>query len=149
MTKKFEKYWKSILEYVIIAHILDPRYKLDHLKATLIEVSSYNNHDAKMVVNYIRKKLITYGAKYSSINTIEFELELYESELSEDSDDSNEIEKNNGIKLWESLSSRFSILSKMAHDFLSIKPLSVSSERAFSKAGFTITSDRANICEKT
>ncbi|CAG8707578.1 7742_t:CDS:2, partial [Cetraspora pellucida] len=60
---------------------------LDRLKAILIEVSSYNNRDAEMVVNDIRKKLITYGAKYSSANTIEFELELYESKLPENSDD--------------------------------------------------------------
>ncbi|CAG8819810.1 7345_t:CDS:2, partial [Cetraspora pellucida] len=113
---------------------------MDHLKATLIEVSGYNNHDAEMAVNDIRKKLITYGAKYFSASSSNYiELELYESELPEDSDNSNEIEKNNKIRLWESLSSRFSILSKMAHDFLSIKPSSVSSEKAFSKAGFTIT----------
>ncbi|CAG8623434.1 5962_t:CDS:2 [Cetraspora pellucida] len=37
----------------------------------------------------------------------------------------------------------------MAHDYLGIKPSSVSSERAFSKAGFTITNDRASISEKT
>ncbi|CAG8781405.1 8515_t:CDS:2 [Cetraspora pellucida] len=72
---------------------------LDHLKATLIEVSGYNDCDAEIVVNDIHKKLITYRAKYSSTNTIEFELELYESELPEDLDDSNEIEKNNKIKL--------------------------------------------------
>ncbi|CAG8826339.1 1360_t:CDS:2, partial [Cetraspora pellucida] len=42
---------------------------LDHLKATLIEVSGYNDHDAEMVVNDICKKLITYGAKYSSTSS--------------------------------------------------------------------------------
>jgi hypothetical protein len=180
MTKKFEKYWKSILDHVLIAHVLDPRYKLEHLKATLIEVGGYNESDAEIFVNDIRKKIISCGMKYSNtspsnyveidnndnpmseflfpirrtkrrkrIDTTEYELELYENGQLGNLDNDNEIRENNGIKLWESLSPRFPILSKMARDFLSIKPSSTSSERAFSRAGFTITNDRASICEKT
>lgn len=181
MTKKFEKYWKSIIDQVIIAHVLDPRYRLEHLKATLIQVGGSNESDAEIFVNDIRKKIITYGMKYSGtsplnyveidnndnptseflfpirrtskrrkpIDTTEYELELYENEPLENLENGIEIGENNGIKLWESLAPRFPILAKIARDFLSIKPASVSSERAFSRAGFTITSDRASISEKT
>ncbi|CAG8680863.1 12932_t:CDS:2 [Dentiscutata heterogama] len=69
MTKKFDKYWKSILDHIIIAHVLDPKYKLKHLKATLIEVGEYNNSDAKIFVNDIHKKVISYGTKYSSTSS--------------------------------------------------------------------------------
>ncbi|CAG8621429.1 6573_t:CDS:2 [Dentiscutata erythropus] len=151
--KKFEKYW-----------------------TILIEVGEYNKRDAEVFVENIRQKIISIGTKYTNagstyveavevvetdnyltsdflfprqrvfkkrkcINTIEYELELYEKEPLEEFE-------NKRMLFWESLSHRFSILSKMARDYLSIKPLSISSERAFSRAGFTITSNRANISEK-
>ncbi|CAG8595488.1 11497_t:CDS:2, partial [Dentiscutata heterogama] len=144
MTKKFDKYWKSILDHIIIAHVLDPKYKLKHLKATLIEVGEYNNSDAKIFVNDIHKKVISYGTKYSSTSSSNY-VEIDNNDNSTEPLGDLDIR----IKLWESLSSRFPILSKMVRDFLSIKPSSVSSERAFSRAGFTITNDRASICEKT
>ncbi|CAG8746837.1 20662_t:CDS:1, partial [Cetraspora pellucida] len=84
-------------------------------------------------------------------NTIESELEQYESESSEGEPFEEFITDNerNGILYWESLLKKFPTLSKMAHDYLSIKPSSVSSEKAFSKAGFTITNDRATLSENT
>ncbi|CAG8443835.1 10665_t:CDS:2 [Dentiscutata heterogama] len=102
----------------------------EHLKATLIEVGGYKDSDAEIFVNDIRKKVHSYGMKYSStsisdyveiddnnennstsnslfpirrtskrrkrVDTVEYELELYESESLGDL-------KNNGIKLWELL----------------------------------------------
>ncbi|CAG8833796.1 13297_t:CDS:1, partial [Cetraspora pellucida] len=142
---------------------------------TLIEVDRYKDSDAEIFVNDIRKKVLSYGMKYSStslsdyveidnnndssmsnslfpirrtskrrkrIDTVKYELELYKSESLGDLE-------SNEIKLWELLSPRFPILSKMARDFLSIKPSGVSSERTFSRAGFTITNDRASLCETT
>ncbi|CAG8761192.1 13025_t:CDS:1 [Cetraspora pellucida] len=61
----------------------------------------------------------------------------------------NEQKENNGILFWGSLSTRFPILSRMACDYLGIKPSSVSSERAFSRTDFTITNNRVAISEKT
>ncbi|CAG8674757.1 6074_t:CDS:2 [Dentiscutata erythropus] len=184
MKKKFDKYWNIIIDHVIIAHVLDPRYKLEHLEATLIEVGGYSENEVDLFVNNIRKKIISHGTKYTNTeppnievpetvninnestsdflfprriskkrkyneNSIESELELYENESLEDFTNDNEKKENNGILFWKSLSKSFPILSKMARDYLSIKPSSVSSERAFSRAGFTITNDRATISEKT
>ncbi|CAG8785720.1 21139_t:CDS:1 [Dentiscutata erythropus] len=187
--KKFDKYWNVIIDQVIIAHVLDPRYKLEHLKVTLIEVGGYNENEVELFVNNIQKKIIFYGMKYTNTeppnievsevpevseiinindkstsdflfprkriskkrkynNIIKPELELYKDESLEFTNN-NKKKENNVIIFWESLSKRFPTLGKMACDYLSIKPLSVSSERAFSRAGFTITSDRVAISEKT
>ncbi|CAG8718509.1 11428_t:CDS:2, partial [Scutellospora calospora] len=66
MKKKFEKYWSVIIDHIIIAHVLDPRYKLEHLKETLIEVSRYSDTAAESFVENIRQKIILYGAKYQN-----------------------------------------------------------------------------------
>ncbi|CAG8730950.1 15123_t:CDS:2 [Dentiscutata erythropus] len=78
--------------------------------------------------------------KYNA-NTIKYELELYEKDPPE--------EGNNSVLIWNSLSKKFPILNRMARDYFSIQPSSVTSERAFLRAGFTITNDRANLSEKT
>ncbi|CAG8753085.1 6364_t:CDS:2, partial [Gigaspora rosea] len=71
-------------------------------------------------------------AKKRRINTLEYELDLYEREPLENFEN-----ENNDIK------------TNMARDFLSMQPSSVASERAFSHAGFTVTNDRANLNENT
>ena len=181
MTKKFRKYWNVIADHVLIAHVLDPRYKMEHLRATLIEIGGYTESEAEQYINNIRQKIIACGEKYTSLHstssttkideepalnvsffkrrvskrcristdTIDYELELYEREPLEEFENDNINKENNGMLHWKLLSKRFPILSKMACDYLSIQPSSVASERAFSRAGFTITSDRANLNEKT
>ncbi|CAG8507311.1 3129_t:CDS:2, partial [Scutellospora calospora] len=142
MKKKFEKYWDVIIEHVIIAYVLDLRYKLDHLKAILIQVGRYSKSDAELFVDNIQQKIISNGIKYSIaessnietvennyFGTIEYELELYERVPLENFSNNNEKEENKGILIWESLSYRFPVLSRMAQDYLSIKLSSVSSER--------------------
>ncbi|CAG8625778.1 6882_t:CDS:2 [Dentiscutata heterogama] len=171
--KKFNKYWNIIIDHVIIAHVLDPRYKLEHLKATLIEVGRYRENEAEQILpaettkttetaeiveinddypisnNFLfPRRRISKKRKYEHTNTTEAELELYEKEPLEEFI-SDKRKENNGILFWESLSKKFLVLSKMARDYLSVKPSSVSSERSFSRAGFTITNDRATIGEKT
>ncbi|CAG8644294.1 8437_t:CDS:2, partial [Scutellospora calospora] len=146
--KKFEKYWNVIIDHVIIAYVLDLRYKLNYLKIILIQISRYSESDAELFIDNIQQKIISNRIKFSiaessnvetvkdnyssflfprkilnkrrHIGTIEYELELYEKEP----------------------------LEKMVQDYLSIKLLSVFSERIFSKASFTITNDKANISEK-
>ncbi|CAG8542012.1 9320_t:CDS:2, partial [Scutellospora calospora] len=160
--KKFKKYWDIIIDYIIIAHVLNPRYKLDHLKAILIQVSKYSESDAELFVDNIQQKIISNRIKYSiaeSLNvetvennysgTIEYELELYERKPLKNFSNNNKKEENKGILIWESLSYRFLILSRIAQDYLSIKLSSISSKRVFSKGSFIITNDRANISEKT
>lgn len=74
-------------------------------------------------------------------------MELYERKPLEEFENDN-----NGILYWKLLSTRFPILSRMAslaYDYLSIQPSSVASERAFSRADFTVTNDRAKLNEKT
>ncbi|CAG8505723.1 11003_t:CDS:1 [Dentiscutata heterogama] len=73
------------------------------------------------------------------------ELILYEREPPEEIKNN----KDNRLSCWKSLSKRFPIHSNMARDYLSIQPSSVASERAFSRAGFTVTHNRANLSEKT
>ncbi|CAG8443654.1 13342_t:CDS:2 [Dentiscutata heterogama] len=162
--KKFEKYWNKIINHIIITHILDPRYKFEYLKATLIEVREYSDKDADQFIDNIRQKIILYRRKYiniqspSTINSInesppttniinellpttQYKLELYEKDPIE--------EENNGVLIWNSLSKKIPILNRIAHDYLSIQPSNITSKRAFLRAGFTITNDRANLSEKT
>lgn len=47
MIKKFQKYCDVIVDHILIAHILDPRYKMEHLKATIIDVGEYTENKAK------------------------------------------------------------------------------------------------------
>ncbi|CAG8816516.1 8185_t:CDS:2, partial [Cetraspora pellucida] len=157
---------------------------LEHLKATLIEVSRYSKNKVDLFVNNIQKKIISYETKYTNTeplnievsvtininnefiynflfpkriskkrkynkNSIESKLELYEDELLEDFTNNIKKKENNRILFWKLLSKSFLILSKIACNYLSIKPSSVSSERAFSRVGFTITNDKATISEKT
>jgi hypothetical protein len=57
--------------------------------------------------------------------------------------------ENDTLTYWKENSHRFPILNLMAKDYLSIMPTSVSSERAFSLAGLTITNIRANLDPNT
>ncbi|CAG8816531.1 18429_t:CDS:2, partial [Dentiscutata erythropus] len=165
----------KISDHVLIAHILDPRYKMEHLKATLLEIGGYSESKAEQYINNIRQKILSYETNYTSLNSSILEIEckdyikhnefflkgelqknildLYEREPLENfENESNEIEtnvENSGLHSWKLLSNRFPILSQIACDFLSIQPSSVASERAFSRAGFTVTKDRANLNENT
>ncbi|CAG8623419.1 5961_t:CDS:2 [Cetraspora pellucida] len=73
MKKKFDKYWNVIIDHVIIAHVLDPRYKLEHLKVTLIEVGKYDENEAELFVNNIWKKIISHGTKYTNAESSNIE----------------------------------------------------------------------------
>jgi hypothetical protein len=55
----------------------------------------------------------------------------------------------NILSYWKANSIRFPNLSLMAKDYLSMMPTSVSSERAFSLAGLTITSTRSSLNPNT
>ncbi|CAG8748562.1 23031_t:CDS:2 [Dentiscutata erythropus] len=68
MKRKFDKYWNKIIDQVIIAHVLDPRYKMEHLKTTLIEIGEYSELAAEQFVNNIRQIIIQYGANYTNTN---------------------------------------------------------------------------------
>ncbi|CAG8678681.1 14545_t:CDS:2 [Dentiscutata erythropus] len=147
MIKKFKKYWKSILDHVIIAHVLDPRYKFEHLKETLIEVGGYKDSDTEIFVNDICKKVLSYGLKYSSTSLSDY-VEI---------DNNNDNSTSNSLFPIRRTSKRRKRIDTVeyelelyeTHDFLSIKPSGISSERAFSRAGFTLTNDRASLCETT
>ncbi|CAG8510495.1 2204_t:CDS:2 [Gigaspora margarita] len=66
MKKKFQKYWTKISDHVLIAHVLDPKYKMEHLRATVIEIGEYSESEAEQYVNSIRQKILLYGTKYIS-----------------------------------------------------------------------------------
>ncbi|CAG8649075.1 2600_t:CDS:2, partial [Gigaspora rosea] len=148
----------KISDHVLITYILDPRYKIEHLKATLLELGGYSESKAEQYINNVRQKILLYKTKYTcSIssnsekklkiiqymmyfflkgelqkNVVLILLDLYEREpLEKFENENNDIETN------------------MAHDFLSMQPSSVASEKAFSRAGFTVTNDRANLNENT
>ncbi|CAG8852183.1 26522_t:CDS:2, partial [Gigaspora margarita] len=125
--------------------------------ATLLEIGGYSESKAKQYINNIRQKILLYEtkriAKKCRINTLEYELDLYEREPLENfENENNNIEtntENNGLLCWKLLLNRFPILGQMACDILSMQPSSVASERAFSRAGFNVTNDRANLNENT
>src|ERR1043166_740821 len=179
MARKFQKYWSVIANHILIAHVLDPRYKMEHLRETLIDVGGYTENEAEQFISDIHQKIILFWAKYASlplspldieiddniahttlfpkrrvskrrrVDTIDHELELYEREPLGEFKNNDSDMKNNGILYWNSLSNRFPILSRMARNYLAIQPSSVASERAFSQAGLIVTNDRANLSEKT
>ncbi|CAB5193363.1 unnamed protein product [Rhizophagus irregularis] len=66
MIKKFKKYWDVIADHILIAHILDPRYKMEHLRITIIDVGEYTENEANQYVNSVHEKIILYGARYST-----------------------------------------------------------------------------------
>ena len=70
------------------------------------------------------------------------ELKIYFSEPIVDPD-------SNVLHYWRENSIRLPVMSLMAKDILSMMPTSVSSERAFSIAGLTITKIRANLSPNT
>ncbi|CAG8611449.1 14996_t:CDS:2 [Cetraspora pellucida] len=88
--------------YVLIVYVLNSKYKIEHLKATIIEVGRYSKSKAEQYVNSIQQKIFLYKTKYTSS---QFSI--------------SEIESNN------------SIMHKMALDFLSIQPSTIASKRAF------------------
>ncbi|CAG8767491.1 26173_t:CDS:2 [Dentiscutata erythropus] len=136
------------------SNLISDAITLEHLYATLIKVSRYSENDVELFVENIQIKIISYGMKYTS-KAVEIAKAIEKVRTVEINDNSMDdflyprrrIE-NKGIILWESLSKRFPILARMARNYLYIKPSSVSSERAFSRAGFTITSNRASISEE-
>ncbi|CAG8744951.1 7676_t:CDS:2 [Cetraspora pellucida] len=110
------------MDHVIITHVLDPRCKLEHLYATLIKVGGYSENQVELFVNNIREKIISYRIKYSNAVKV--------------------VEVGEIAKAVETVE----IIDHSADDFLFLRR---KIERAFSRADFTITSDRASISEET
>ncbi len=57
--------------------------------------------------------------------------------------------ESNILGYWQENENRFPVLCSMAKDYLSMMPTSVSSERAFSLGGLTVTDTRANLHPNT
>ncbi|CAG8481372.1 15560_t:CDS:2 [Gigaspora rosea] len=117
---------------------------MEHLKATLLEIGGYSESKAEQYINNVRQKILLYETKYMClissnsekktedhttydvffpkrriakkrrINTLEYELDLYEREPLENfENENNDIEtnlENNGLLSWKLLSKRFPIL---------------------------------------
>ncbi|CAG8770406.1 13853_t:CDS:2 [Cetraspora pellucida] len=89
MKKKFQKYWAKISNHVLIAHVLDPRYKISHSSVSEIEGDDSMMHDV-----FFPKRL-----KKHHINTgsLDYELELYEREPLENFENESDDAKSNRI----------------------------------------------------
>ncbi|CAG8717129.1 15555_t:CDS:2 [Rhizophagus irregularis] len=61
MIKKFKKYWDVIADHILIAHVLDLRYKMKYLRAIIIDVGEYTENEANQYVNSVHEKIILYG----------------------------------------------------------------------------------------
>ncbi len=91
-------------------------------------------HQSKSIP--IFKRVLATFTSTTSVNTAELKVYFQEPVVADDEDI---------LNYWKENRMRFPILSSMAKDFLSMMPTSVSSERAFSLAGLTITSTRTNL----
>ncbi|CAB4491955.1 unnamed protein product [Rhizophagus irregularis] len=54
-----------IADHILIAHVLDPRYKMKYLRATIIDVEEYTENEANQYVNSVHEKIILYRTRYS------------------------------------------------------------------------------------
>ncbi|CAG8729394.1 21337_t:CDS:2 [Cetraspora pellucida] len=115
-----------INDHVLIVNVLDPHYKFEYLRVTLIEVDKYNNNIVEQFINDTNFKKNHYET-----NTVRYKLELYEREPPEEFENNNKDIESNGILYWKSLSKRFPIFSKIVHNYLAIQPSSVVIEKAF------------------
>ncbi|GET61397.1 hypothetical protein GLOIN_2v1785890 [Rhizophagus irregularis DAOM 181602=DAOM 197198] len=56
---------KARTDHILIAHVLDPRYKMKYLRATIIDVEEYTENEANQYVNSVHEKIILYRTRYS------------------------------------------------------------------------------------
>ncbi|CAB4400595.1 unnamed protein product [Rhizophagus irregularis] len=54
-----------IADHILIAHVLDPRYKMKYLRVTIIDVEEYTENEANQYVNSVHEKIILYKTRYS------------------------------------------------------------------------------------
>ncbi|CAF0931624.1 unnamed protein product [Brachionus calyciflorus] len=146
MSLKFEKYWKEIEEFIILSHIIDPRFKL-----TLIDRNKKNYWKQRLRV-LMRQHPNFDQSNQTSTNFVEREFSLIESILYQNdllTNNEDEIDKFFGtpivgmnidpIEWWRLNYTDFSNLSKIAMDYIGAVPTSIQSERYFSIGGLTVT----------
>ena len=51
--------FKNNNKHILIAHVLDPRYKMEHLRAILIEIGGYTGSEVEKYINNIWQKIST------------------------------------------------------------------------------------------
>ena len=165
MLEKFNTYWPLCEDIAGICMILDPRQKTDFFASTsksknsvklLAEIyksyatSSSTQSTTSTTATQINRKKIAEPAPPSLLmrnlaiqaceETVVDELKTYLKEPRAGLKHNKNI-----LHWWRDSSNKFPILMKIACDYLSIFPSSVSSERAFSTSGQTVTKERCNL----
>jgi len=160
MLEKFNTYWPLCEDIAGLCMILDPRQKADFFISTskskksvklLGEIykkySSLSDSNADPQVN--SRKIIEPAPTSLLMRNLAIQAceENVVDELKTYLKEPRIGLKNNKniLHWWRDSSNKFPILSKIACDYLSIFPSSVSSERAFSTSGQTITKERCNL----
>ena len=161
MASKIEIYWNSMKDDALIAHVLDPRFKLilidgsSKKKIAIEKVENvYENYkniaDSRTNIQRAEKKrskslierLVAKINSTDQTNTDEIERFFHQPTIGFSKDA-------NILNWWQENSKDFPVLANVARDFLSMMPTSVSSERVFSIGGMTVTKNRTKLHSNT
>lgn len=163
MMEKFKKYKTKIIDYALICHVLDPRFKLTCIQSkddkrqakelieNLFEIYS-NKFDTEnsqveetLTSNQKKESKISlterFLAKFTKTKTTnEDELDRYfKKPIVEYSDDFDV------LKYWKENRQYYPVVSLIAKDYLAIQVTSLPSERTFSGASETIKKKRSKL----
>ena len=161
---KLKEYWKLVEDNALIGVLLDPRFKKDFFEDQIVR---------NKAVRLLEKQFKLYEAQNTIADTV-VNIEkikpfkplalierLFNKKIHSCVLDSSEMvryfsqprvlfnKSYNIIEWWKENVSEFPILGRVAMDFLTIMPSSVSSERSFSTAGLTLTKTRNRLHSNT
>ncbi|KAH9664790.1 BED-type domain-containing protein [Citrus sinensis] len=141
MKIKCDKYWGSvdtINHLLIIAVVLDPRYKLNYVLFCFEQL--HNPEKVEEITSNIKKLLLKLKVQKNSID-LKNEVERYLFEPSEDEND----DQFDVLGWWSANSARFRTLSQIAKDVLAIPVSTVAFESAFSTGGRVVDAFRSSL----
>ncbi|KAL5719028.1 hypothetical protein ACHQM5_011864 [Ranunculus cassubicifolius] len=160
MYKKFEKYWRldKINPLLLVAVVLDPRFKLGYFSFSLKKIYGADTTKAKLIQTKVETTLKRICEWYSgknnassSSNNVSESLVVDEMEI----DIASEWKRHNKrsdfeiLDWWKSNAKKYPVLSLVARDVLAIPVTLVASESAFSTGGRILDSFRSSLRPNT
>ena len=156
---KLKEYWKLVEDNALIGVLLDPRLEeqIVRNKAVRLLEKQFKLYEAQ---NTIPDTVVNIE-KIKPLKPLALIERLFNKKIQSCVLDSSEMvryfsqprvlfnKSYNIIEWWKENVSEFPILSRVAMDFLTIMPSSVSSERSFSTAGLTLTKTRNRLHSNT